>query len=216
MAAIHQLVATHAREHWTENSSNAAADPQSWECDWQEVEAFESTGEVTTVYNFRVTEWHTYFVATKNDEAIWVHNADYSLIHPHSSVIEYGEGLSSLARDRRVAGAVREGRNVAVFEYMDGDVVKQKLFKSVITPDDVSWHSEEVAMKWFNKQGIDRDSVSRLYSEYHPCTNCDPLMRATYPNAAIEYSWPYRTGSLRDPISNAGREMKREDLKGLK
>ena len=112
---------------------------------------------------------------------------------------------------RRAAGGVKPGANVAVIEYVDNGVTKTKLFKSVSD----TYHSEEAAMKWLNQQGIDRSAVTRLYSEYHPCTGCDPLMRAAYPNAQIEFSWPYRSTSLRDPISNAGRAMKDAALGNL-
>ena len=91
LATIHQLVTAQTREIWNENSPNAAAEPDSWECDWQEIESCESTGEVTTVYNFRVANWHTYFVGDEGF-GLWVHNADYDLNGP----VGGGRGLWNL------------------------------------------------------------------------------------------------------------------------
>lgn len=50
-----------------------------WDTDWLPVESCEPTGIVTTVYNFRVEDWHTYFIALNNENAFWVHNADYPI-----------------------------------------------------------------------------------------------------------------------------------------
>ncbi|MCA9078354.1 MAG: HNH endonuclease, partial [Planctomycetaceae bacterium] len=44
-----------------------------WQSDWQTVESNTSTGEFTTVYNFRVAHWHTYFVGNEG-WGLWVHN----------------------------------------------------------------------------------------------------------------------------------------------
>jgi hypothetical protein len=185
---------------------------------WTSVEEVRDTGKYEKVYNLRVADFHTYFVGdTSWGFSVWAHNA-YTLndeaaerLFPNSKKVEYGDGLSAMARQRRVAGGVKDGVNLAVVEYVDNGVTKTKLFKSV--PG--TYHSEEVAMKWLNQQGIDRGSVTRLYSEYHPCTGCDPFVRAAFPNAQIEFSLPYRSTSLRDPISNAGRAMRTEALNNL-
>ena len=44
-----------------------------WQSNWQTVESNTSTGEFTTVYNFRVAHWHTYFVGDEG-WGLWVHN----------------------------------------------------------------------------------------------------------------------------------------------
>ena len=59
--------------------------------------------ERTIVYNFRVTDWHTYFVATNDNDAIWVHNADYAIVAPSVG----GRGPWSLTSE----GASREMRH---------------------------------------------------------------------------------------------------------
>ncbi len=56
---------------WTEASG--------WLC----VEAVEDTGEWATVYNFRIAEWHTYFVGKEEwGWSLWAHNADGCSIVP--------------------------------------------------------------------------------------------------------------------------------------
>jgi len=48
------------------------------EDEWLLMEGVTDGGRVTTVYNFRVADWHTYFVGT--DEwgfSVWAHNAAY-------------------------------------------------------------------------------------------------------------------------------------------
>ncbi len=46
-----------------------------WSSDWLVVESNESTGELDVVYNFRVNEWHTYFVGSDDwGFSVWVHN----------------------------------------------------------------------------------------------------------------------------------------------
>ncbi len=176
------------------------------------------TGEWEKVYNLRVAEHHTYFVGSEEwGFSVWAHNS-YTLTDevaarwfPNSTRVEYGEGLSVMAQQLRAAGGVKPGVNVAVIEYVQNGATQTKLFKSVSD----AYHSEEVALKWLNKVGIERSSITRLYSEYHPCTGCNPLVRAAFPNAEIQFSWPYRSTSLADYISNIGRAMKAEALKNL-
>jgi hypothetical protein len=44
------------------------------------LEAIRDTGTVANVYNFRVADFHTYFVGGKNwGFTVWVHNANYGL-----------------------------------------------------------------------------------------------------------------------------------------
>lgn len=134
-------------------------------------------------------------------------------LFPHSTQIEYGEGLSAIAKQRRLTGGVKDGPNLAVVEYVQDGVTKTRLFKSVKTPQG-SLHSEDVAAIWLKKQGVDPNNVKRLYSEYHPCVRCDPNVRTAFPNAEIEFTWPYK--SLRDSISKVGRDAKMEAIRRLR
>ncbi len=134
-----------------------------------------------------------------------------SELFPNSIQVKYGEGLSALAQSRRLKGGAKAGINLSVIEYMDDGVRRHKLFKSV--PD--LMHSEEIAYTWLTKRGLDPESVTRLYSEFHPCSDrCDDLVRQVFPKAQIEYTWPYKSQSRKDFISNIGRRLKRETLGG--
>jgi hypothetical protein len=43
------------------------------------VEEIGETRRAATVYNLRVSEWHTYFVGSReSDLSVWAHNADYA------------------------------------------------------------------------------------------------------------------------------------------
>jgi deoxycytidylate deaminase len=174
------------------------------------------------VYNLEIHGEHVYQVG---ELGVLVHNGTPahcplesvnapkgSPLFPNSKQIEYGEGLSAIAKERRAAGGVRSGANVAVYEYLQDGVTKTKLFKSVQTKT-TSLHSEDVAAIWLKKQGIDPADVKRVYSEFHPCNVCDPNVRSAFPNAAVEYSWPYITS--RHPISAIGREAKNATIRGL-
>ena len=176
------------------------------------------------VYNIEVHGEHVYQVG---EMGVLVHNgnpADCPLesvnaprgtTHPdfpNSTQIEWGEGLSALAKTRRTSGGVRHGANVAVFEYVENGISKTKLFKSARLPDGTSLHSEVAGGIWLKKMGFDPGDVKRVYSEFHPCTDCNPFVRAQYPNATIEFSWPYKTP--RSPLSALGREAKNAAIGG--
>jgi hypothetical protein len=46
---------------------------------WLPVQAVTDSGEVTTVYNLRVAEYHTYFVGSRDwGFSVWSHNANYT------------------------------------------------------------------------------------------------------------------------------------------
>lgn len=179
------------------------------------------------LYNLEVEHYHNYFVGS--GPSVLVHNGatggggyintpdDFgparSDLFPDSTQVKYGEGLSALPKQRRTAGGARDGVNLAVFEFVEGGVVKTKLFKSV---PEYQLHSEQVGAIWLSRRGIDPKSVTRIYSEFHPCVEmCKPLVRTEFPNAAVQYSWPYKTSNQFDWVTNIGRAAKRDALRGL-
>ena len=67
-----------------------------------QIESIGSTGEVTTVYNLRVADFHTYFVGGGLwGFDVWVHNASYQ---PHVGTRTYCFEVDSLGRTRRAEG----------------------------------------------------------------------------------------------------------------
>ena len=67
-----------------------------------QIESIGSTGEVTTVYNLRVADFHTYFVGGGLwGFDVWVHNASYQT---HVGTRTYCFEVDSLGRTRRAEG----------------------------------------------------------------------------------------------------------------
>ena len=91
------------------------------------VEAVEDSGQVETVYNWRIADYHTYYVsATVGGVSIWAHNADYNISTANAdsaaavnSLKEYARGVNAwLAANgpavvRSTAGALRKLANAA-------------------------------------------------------------------------------------------------------
>jgi hypothetical protein len=98
---LRQLIRA-AVDRFVDDFDSSALSDCGWDSDWAEVESCQSTGKRTTVYNLRVTDWHTYFVAAENN-AIWVHNADYQQLifegHPnHVDALPFGFKESAFHR----------------------------------------------------------------------------------------------------------------------
>jgi hypothetical protein len=111
---------------------------------WVAVEDLLDTGELETVYNVRVAEWHTYFVGGQHwSFSVWAHNQYFQRT-------EYGlDPLSAMALDaRRSSGRVLQRHNLAVAEYLDNaGNVQRRLFKNVQGDKALgrrTMHSEEV------------------------------------------------------------------------
>jgi guanyl-specific ribonuclease Sa len=50
--------------------------------EWVAVEAVRDLNEVATVYNLRVSDYHTYFVGSREwGFSVWAHNANYEVVH---------------------------------------------------------------------------------------------------------------------------------------
>jgi hypothetical protein len=74
------------------------------------VENLHDTGRYETVYNVRVSEWHTYFVAADSGRwSVWSHNTCYEL--PHAPVLNsHGvpiDVIQSIAAETRMTGYAR-------------------------------------------------------------------------------------------------------------
>ena len=83
---------------------------------WVEVNRVEDTGEFETVYNLRVADHHTYFVASPDGSySVWAHN-QYSpqIVQFRNTHDMNGEGAGSnvVAYARRIVGGVETGNPV--------------------------------------------------------------------------------------------------------
>jgi hypothetical protein len=86
---------------------------------WIGVTEIDATGEWTTVYNLRVSDWHTYFV--KEDawnEGIWAHNAYLTkterIAYNTSTSNPVDAHILAVAFEHRLRTKTTPGRNVAV------------------------------------------------------------------------------------------------------
>jgi hypothetical protein len=77
---------------------------------WVAVEAVAETGEVTTVYNLRVANHHTYFVGCEGwGFSVWAHNAEYTIVKVRGArqltiIDSQGEVIGALASRREGIG----------------------------------------------------------------------------------------------------------------
>jgi hypothetical protein len=109
-----------------------------------QVDAVHSTDEVTTVYNLRVADHHTYFVGgTIWGWDVWVHNASYAQNkHAIAEAIENGE--------LTVVGSSRAGAGRTPLHH----VFAQRLFGS-----------KHQTKAWFSKRGVDIDRITVAISQ---------------------------------------------------
>jgi hypothetical protein len=79
--------------------------------EWLLVEGVDDKGQVTAVYNFRVADWHTYFVGNAAwGFAVWAHNAECVLYHGSRDGIVGGEmSLTAAAASGRATHLTQEG-----------------------------------------------------------------------------------------------------------
>lgn len=124
--------------------------------------------------------------------------------YPFSRLIPYGEELSRFCKLYREKRNVGKNINLCVIEYVKDGKIRQRVFENL---PGQNIHSEDMAMIWVKSKNINPNDVKRIYSEFHPCTRCDPLVRKFFPNAKVEYSFPY---------NSTGRGGKYEILKKMK
>ena len=80
---------------WTAAAELASGDLfRSHDGRWNPVESINPTGEVTTVYNMRIAEYHTYFVGSAEwGFSVWAHNAACSTASVEPDWSAYPKGL---------------------------------------------------------------------------------------------------------------------------
>lgn len=106
--------------------------------------------------------------------------------------VDYGStDLSMIAIKYRISNGIYTGRNVAVFEYEDGNVVGTIVKAS----ERGVGHAERLAAKELLKLGIDSSKVTRIYSELEPCCMpggyCKKFIKNTFPQAEVTYTFDY-------------------------
>lgn len=118
--------------------------------------------------------------------------ADTQGLHAvHSAPIPYGSSdLSQMAQLYRLEHGINTGRNIAVFEYLDGNNQHQ-----YITMPSQGRHSERRIGAWLDEQNIHPDRVTRIYSELEPCVipggKCKGYINREFHNAVVTHSFEY-------------------------
>ena len=159
--------------------------------------------ERAKVFNFEVAACHTYFVAARADApAVWVHNACAGKVPPNSTALSRATHAYRTAH-RGQSGLA--GKNLVAATFEKGGRLITKVFKNVPGGD----HSEVVMAKWFKKQGIAREAVKDIYSEFQPCHGgtenriCRTLVSGYTDSPTWSFPWS-------NPVHRAlGRDMKR-------
>jgi Xanthomonas XOO_2897-like deaminase len=114
--------------------------------------------------------------------------------------IEFGADMSSWAATLRYTRRnFNPSGNVAVFEYLDE---AGNLQYAMGFAERTVGHAEQVVGKELMEMGIDPSRVTRIYTEFAPCTgpsNCFRYLQQRFPGAKVLYSFPH---------DDAGRAMK--------
>gem|GEM_PF-5472292 len=145
------------------------------------IESISNLNEITTVYNLRVADHHTYFVGGALwGWDVWVHNAYRGSVEGltprHFSESPDGIRLFKEAREfrRRLPGSVRskQYRNVAVADVIvDGQRRTVHFVNTPEIPDkQLGIHSEERLINWYELMKKKHEvKVLSIYSERAPC-----------------------------------------------
>lgn len=107
--------------------------------------------------------------------------------------VPYGSSdLSRMAQSYRSANGITGGRNVAVFEYADGDGNLQTM---AAASERGVGHAERIVASQLSEAGVDPSQVTRIYSELQPCSvpggYCASFLQKTFPQAEVTWSFEY-------------------------
>jgi Pretoxin HINT domain/Xanthomonas XOO_2897-like deaminase len=175
------------------------------------IEAMEA-GEYATVYNLRVSDWHTYFVGEDGwGFEVWAHNADYGVRSQHWQTSSEGSKLRSFAHNYRQKLGVQDGqnpnRNVLVAKVVING--KEKLIPFINTPKS-DMHSENKLIGWYDRmksKGLDVE-VKSVYTERTPCgpgqANCKSNLAFSFGNELPVYHSTTTKGPLNNRIMEGG------------
>ncbi|MBN71639.1 MAG: hypothetical protein CME32_20455 [Gimesia sp.] len=150
------------------------------------------------VYNIEVDGDHVYRVG---ESGLLVHNASAL---PGRQVSYGSTDLSQLAQAIRKSKDNYSQRNLAIFEYRDGNTLKTVCAFSRGNLQFVRdlGHSERRIARWLKRNNISFCDVTRIYSELSPCTviGCDRFVAENFPNATVTWSFEYGD---REALENA-------------
>ncbi|MGI5502840.1 RHS repeat-associated core domain-containing protein [Lentzea sp. CA-135723] len=133
-------------------------------------------------YNLTVQSIHTYYVVA-GLVALLVHNRNCLGPVPLG-----GNDLAQMAVQHRLQKPTSPGVNIAVFEIDTGSGFRHILMENA---GNKGPHSEELINALIEKEGVDKGSVTRIYSERVPCSmknhECAAIV-GQYANAQVSFS----------------------------
>ncbi|WP_326498335.1 nucleic acid/nucleotide deaminase domain-containing protein [Leptolyngbya sp. GGD] len=97
----------------------------------------------------------------------------------------------------RGVNQVSKTRNVAVFQYRDASGKLHLRATENVTEKQagVAIHAEYMIGRELQSLGIHPKNVTRIYSEFEPCSaTCADFLRTTFPQAKVYWTYPYNNG----------------------
>jgi hypothetical protein len=164
------------------------------------VEGLADSGAVETVYNWRIADYHTYFVSAANTEiSIWTHNAE-CLVGTETrptGMRRSRDGAVIPRRGRRGVDADHHNANVQVRDATGSLIVHERLVSGSMTPEEkalrfprstLASHTEARAVRNISLQPED---VMIITGHEPPCPPCRGAMNraARETGARIIYRW---------------------------
>ncbi|MEZ6141264.1 MAG: polymorphic toxin-type HINT domain-containing protein [Zavarzinella sp.] len=132
------------------------------------VEGVADSGEVETVYNFRISDYHTYFVGDPTwGFGVWAHN------YGKQVRANDGRSLSKMAAKYRVTNNIfSKDTNIAVIRYITKNGTIKHVYGRAVR---YGYHAEKDA---FNKlpryvQEKPNKYIKGIYTEFKPCKGCE-------------------------------------------
>lgn len=112
----------------------------------------------------------------------------------HSTQVDYGStDLSQMAQMHRLENDIKGGRNIAVFEYVDGAGNPSY----IVDASGGGLHSERRIAAKLTQMNIPPENVKRVYTELAPCPPvrgmqyCGRMLSSVFPGAAVTHSFDY-------------------------
>lgn len=131
------------------------------------VEAVEDSGKVETVYNWRITDYHTYFVGSEEwGFSVWAHNAGQ----------EYGVPADGFKPNSTVKKAYQRpsaaGPTAAQTAAVQG---KPCVVCGNVTPKQVADHIDPLVVQHYRDGAVDVASQSAVSAVQPHCPSCSRI-----------------------------------------
>jgi hypothetical protein len=196
------------------------------------IESITSLNEITTVYNLRVADHHTYFVGGALwGWDVWVHNAytRLSQVTTHNSLAEAADSFRS--RISRFVDSSKEsirtrliGGNVGVIRYLDPhtNTIKEiaKYSRQDRTVNGVLFrggHGEVRAwrtlVRRLGNEEAAKKAVQGVFSELSPCRNCESFFNSISSQRTVPLPFGYRFNLSHQYLNHLQRNKSIHNIK---